>query len=288
MKKMFMFLVLMVVATIGQSVFAQNSINLVERQIKAASADVDRSTKKFELEKSRKIAELTREVKHKTAVGLRANTSKGRESAANTLKKLNAQIDSVSKLPTNAEVQTKTKLLANLQQQQKALSEAQLAIQSKPTLIKDSTPGSVKESKKTVVDPYDRSIPTRLTKLDRNQRSRSHSTRLDELVIAKVEQNINAILVPAGQTGGYKVVFDNMYTQTVDFKVVSINGIIREPIVLDPGTKQVEYLLPGKYRVEFYVNGHMSGQPRTLTIDGQTCSYKGIDCFGYVYMPKFN
>jgi hypothetical protein len=290
MKKMMLVLVLMVVATVGQ-LLAQDLAS-VNRQIKKTEADVTKAEKKFEVEKSRKIFSLQREIKNQTLISSRADDTKRRDEVNLVIIRLNGQVDSVKGLKKVADPEVKaiSKELYDLQQKQATLLNAAKEQQSKivtaTATAKDSS-RKVPVVVKTPVNPCDRSIPTRLTKLDRNQRNRSHETRLDELVIAQVENNVKATFDPASQQSGYKVVFDNMYTQPVNFIVRASGGIGRVSLVVEPGVIRTKYLLPGNYTVEVYVNGILSGQSRPMKIDGQECDYKGMACFGYVYMPRF-
>lgn len=279
---------LMVVAIVGQ-VLAQDLAS-VERQIKKAKSELAQAEKKFEVEKTRKVFSLQREAKKQTIIGSRANDAKKRDEASILVKQLNYQADSVSKLVVTADSKVKdlTKALYDLQQQKIKLA---LAAQSEPTKLnisaKDSTPIVPAAITKTKADPCDRAIPTRLTKLDRNQRVRGFESRLDELVIAKVENNLNVAVNPSGQNSGYKVIFDNMYVEPVNFIARAVNGIGEFSSMIPPKSMETEYLLPGVYMVEIYINGRMSGQPRKMTIDGQERKYKGMSCFNYAAAPRF-
>ncbi|MFA6514093.1 MAG: hypothetical protein WCT50_02245 [Patescibacteria group bacterium] len=290
MKKMLVVLVLMVVVTVGQS-FAQGLAS-VERQIKKAKSELAQAEKKFEVEKTRKVFSLQREAKQQTLIGSRADDANKRDAAGILVKKLNEQADSVSKLVVTADQKVKdlTKALYEVQQE-----KIQLTAQSKPTKLnisaKDSTatvPTTTPMITKTPkADPMDRSIPTRLSRLNRNQRSRSHSTRLDELVITKVEENLNAAINPSGRQSGYKVIFDNMYVEPVNFIARQVGGIGEFSTMIPPKSMEVNYLLPGVYMIEIYINGRRSGEPRKMTIDGQEKKYQGMSCFNYAVAPRF-
>ena len=223
--------------------------------------------------------------------GLRSNDPAEREAAALTVKSLNSQIDSISKIETSADIQAITKTLYELQQRKIVIFNEELAAKiaksdiNIATTAKDEPAPAVAEEKQD--DPYDRKIPTRLTKLNRNQRSRSHEVRVDELVISQIENNISSQMTPAGQNGGYKVIFDNMYSQPVNFIARSTSSSVKVALVVEPGVMRTKYMLPGKYMVEIYINGRLSGKPMPMTIDGQECDYKGIACFNYAFAPKF-
>jgi hypothetical protein len=293
MKTRFAFVVaLMITVIIGQPVFGQTkALDLISGQIKTATADLKRAEKKFDSEKARKIYELKKESRNQEIKGLRSNNPEVIDAAAISIKTLNTQVDSVSKMESNADVQLAAKRLYELQQEKASVFESELAAakaNAKPATKTATTPDSAEPTPVVAkIDPYDRKIPTRLTKLDRNQRSRSHATRVDEVLISRVENNANMVMTPAGNSGGYKVIFDNMYSSPVNFIARSISSSVKVAVMVDPGVMCTKYMLPGKYMVEIYINGVMSEQPKLMTIDGQECDYKGNLCFNYAFAPKF-
>lgn len=308
-------LAVLVVATMSQ-VFAQTSaqLNLADREVSKAEVAVKKAEKNFSSEKAKQLAELKRDLRRQEIIGERADTKDGIAAAAAKIKSLKAQIDSVSALTADKKMYESQQVLKSAESQRDSLKKAFLAL--KPVDKKNETkkvsaesdPVALNIKKKSAktdnssdeeavakpakepkekTDIYDRRIPTEVNRVDYNQRERSYTLRREDLVLSQIEKNISSAISPGASEGGYKVIFDNMYIEPVNFMLTAANGSARKAVMVDPGVRQTKYLLPGKYLVTFYVDGRPSGQPRNLVIDGQTCDYKGEACFGFVYMPRF-
>jgi hypothetical protein len=317
MKKI-VILMLLVVATISQ-VFGQatrEQISVADREISRASIELKKAERDFDSQKAKKVAELKRNYRKTEIAGNRSENKTEIDAALKATTKIKNQIDSVFKLTANAdmyqkqqalkkwqdkkaellaqftEVKTSKKTLANADTTKSAKSDpVALNIKKKSAKADDpsdeETAAKPAKEPKEKVDIYDRKIPTEVNRIDYKQRERSYDLRRDDLVLTKIEQNINSTISPGGQEGGYKVIFDNQYIEPVDFKVFRLNGEQYTAIMIDPGIRSIKYFLPGKYVVRFYVSGKESGAPRPLTIDGKTYDYKGESCFNFAYMPRF-
>ncbi|QQG52392.1 MAG: hypothetical protein HY931_03650 [Candidatus Falkowbacteria bacterium] len=309
---------LLVVATIGQ-VFGQatrEQIAIADREISKAEVSFKKAEKSFDSQKAKKIAELKRDYRKQEIAGNRSENKTEIDAALKATKKLQSQIDSVNALTANAdmyakkaelkkwqdkkaellaqflEVKDSKKTLANADTTKSAKSDpVALNIKKKSAKADDSsdeeTAAKPAKEPKEKADIYDRKIPTEVNRIDYKQRDRSYDLRRDDLVLTKIEQNINSAISPGGQEGGYKVIFDNMYIEPVDFKVFRSNGEQYTSVMVKPGVKRTKYLLPGVYFVHFYVAGKPSGLPCKLTIDGKTYDYDGESCFNFAYMPRF-
>ncbi|MFA6417382.1 MAG: hypothetical protein WCW61_04295 [Patescibacteria group bacterium] len=309
---------LLVVATIGQ-VFGQatrEQISVADREISKAGIELKKAEKSFESEKAKKLAELKRDYRKTEIAGNRSENKTEIDAALKATKKLQSQIDSISALTANAnmyakqtelkkwqdkktellaqfmEVKASKKTLANADTTKSAKSDpVALNIKKKSAKADDSSDeeAATKPAKepKEKADIYDRKIPTEVNRIDYKQRERSYDLRGSDLLLTKIEQNINSAISPGGQEGGYKVIFDNQYIEPVDFKVFRLNGEQYTSVMINPGVKRIKYFLPGKYVVQFYVAGKPSGAPRPLTIDGKTYDYNGESCFNFAYMPRF-
>jgi hypothetical protein len=299
MKKI-VILILVVVATIGQ-VLAQatrEQIAVADREISRAEVDFKKAERDFKSQKAKQLANLNRSSKKWMNVHERSESKTEISTAKDSIESLQHRIDSVSALTADANMYAKQKSLQKYKDERTKLLAQFLEIKSSEKTVVTNSADTTKLAKaepaakpakatKEKADIYDRKIPTEVNRIDYKQRGRSYDLRRDDLVLTKIEQNINSAISPGGQEGGYKVIFDNQYVEPVNFVLRSINGSARKAIMVSPGIRQTKYLFPGKYVVEFYVNGRLSGAPRPLTIDGQTSDYQGETCFGFVYMPRF-
>src|SRR5680860_74651 len=289
-------LALLVVATIGQG-FSQTmkeKINLTESQIKEISSDLKRSEKNFKSGKAKQLAELKRDYRKWQIAGSRSDDKTEIANALKATTRLQSQIDSINALTSNEEIDAQRDFLKSWQDKKAELIAQFMEVKSsKKTALANSTDitklVALKPAKelKEKADIYDRRIPTEVTNLHYGRRTRSQELQVNDLVLVTVANNMNHAIIPTVSEGGLRVIFDNMYVEPVSFIVRAVNGIARKPIVVDQGKREAHNLLPGKYTVELYINGHISGAPRLLTIDGQTASYKGELCFGFVYAPRF-
>jgi len=149
-----------------------------------------------------------------------------------------------------------------------------------------------KKRQEMMAEFIDQPIPRQMSRLTKNRHRNSNVVRREELVLGKIENNIGststAAIDPARQETGYKVIFDNKNSQSVTFILNPLDGGERLAINLAPRTRVVNYILPGRYLVYFYVNGRKREDlSAPLTIDGTRHQYEGENCFGFVYKARF-
>jgi hypothetical protein len=308
MKKI-VILTLLVAATIGQlfSQVTREQIAVADREISRAEVNFKKAERAFDSQKAKQLAELKRDYRKQEIAGNRSQSKTEIDAALKATTKIKNQIDSVSALTANADMYVKQTELKKWQDKKAELLAQFTEVKASKTATAKSDPVKLDIKKKDKAensadttkvakaakepkpepDIYDRKVPTEVNRVDYKQRERSYDLRRSDLVLTKIEQNINSAISPGGQEGGYKVIFDNMYIEPVDFKVFRISGEQYTSVMIDPGVRRTKYLLPGKYYVQFYVSGKQSGAPRPLTIDGKTYDYKGESCFNFAYMPRF-
>lgn len=142
-------------------------------------------------------------------------------------------------------------------------------------------------------------VPKELAPREFRRRQRADflkiTERKDEIIIKKIEARISSpsssispSIDPSGSpvaNAGYKVIVANDYPLPIMFTFHPLDGRQDESQLVSPSKKEVKYLLPGKYIVSFEGGGN--SLDRLLTIDGTTQVFKGEDCFGFAYMPRF-
>lgn len=142
-------------------------------------------------------------------------------------------------------------------------------------------------------------VPKELTPREFRRRQRADflkiTERKDEIIIKKIEASISSpsspgspSIDPSGSSvanAGYKVIVANDYPLPIKFTFQPLDGRQNESVLVNPSKKEVKYLLPGKYLVSFEGGGNSLN--KTLTVDGTVQVYKGEDCFGFAYMPRF-
>ncbi len=139
-----------------------------------------------------------------------------------------------------------------------------------------------------------RAVPAEISPRELRRRQRSNFLRRDDLVLEKIEANISgtpssASISPSNSSvsnAGYKVILANDYFLPISFIIRPINGGEKKTIVVSAAKKDVIYLIPGRYEVDFFQGTNPHGTD-ILTIDGSVQRYKGEDCFGFAYMPQF-
>ncbi len=136
-------------------------------------------------------------------------------------------------------------------------------------------------------------IPKEMGNVTVHRRLNSNVVRRQEMVIGKIENNLNGTSVSVAPTdtgmitsAGYKVIFHNYYYDNVNFRVEPLNGGDRTSYTLKSGGKEVHYLIPGSYLIHYYSAGTELCSPQIMTIDGQVRSYEGEPCYNFAYMPN--
>ena len=112
-------------------------------------------------------------------------------------------------------------------------------------------------------------IPREMSCITKRRRERSNVIRRQELVLSKIEGNLNSTVNPGVSEGGYKVIFDNKYSLNTTFILLGVDGGQRLAVSLAGKTKERHYILPGRYVVEYYVAGRKMNEVGRLTIDGE-------------------
>jgi hypothetical protein len=270
MKNLF-FLMLMVVAIVGnvdgQSI--QDKIRFIDKAVITASTELKKAKHNLGTEKSKAMKEV-KKLERKN----RKSKTTGSLSVELVIL-IKEKVDSISRITSNKEIAQKTADLNYWKEEKLLLIKSMLGVYTNK-LTADS-----------VIAADVRSLPVEISRYHHSRRLRVNNLRRENLVLNKIEQNISSSISPSGQESGYKIIFDNMYREAVDFMVCSTDGAGRTSVMVDPGTMRTKYMLPGRYVVQFVVNGCSSGKSRVLNIDGQTSDYKGEACFGFVYMPRF-
>ncbi len=136
-----------------------------------------------------------------------------------------------------------------------------------------------------------RALPDELTRKERIIRTRTNVVRRDDLVLRKIENNISssssAMIDPSGSNSGYKIILANDYATPISFVINPVNGGEKKVVLLEARTKMNVYLISGMYLVSFNKGGTQFGESRPLTVNGVVHVYKGEECFGFAYMPRY-
>lgn len=268
MKKFIVFLTFVLVASLGQDVWAQTrqekkQMSHIEREISRLESQLKDLQKDLEKEKASELYELKRELKE---VEQMADPSQ------------NEDFDSV------AEAQARKEEILDEIEDVEAISSS-MAID-----IKREEIGRMEEERQKIIQAWIRpshSIPREMTAVTRNRRQNSNVARREDLVLSKIEENINQAVSPACSEGGYKVIFDNKYNLNTTFILKGLDGGQRLAISMAPKTKERHNILPGKYLVEYYVSGHRMNSLDRLTIDGEIHYYESEPCFGFVAKQRY-
>lgn len=276
MRKFVIFLVMIAGMVVGQQqVFSQatrqeeKQLALLEKEITRLENIINQEEKSFAKNKHEVQFELWKKLR---ALEIQSDPRRAASVAEiewlkSEMERIKLQIDSVESIPSssNSELDYKKKQLVYLQNQRDEMIQNFLS--------------------------PDLAIPREMGPVTKNRRLRSNVVRREELVLAKIENNIGssgAAINPVDSPQGYKVIFDNKYSLSTTFVLVPLNGGERVAISLSPKTRQNVFVLPGKYLVEFIVNGRKWEELTSpLTIDGTSHLYEGELCFGFVYKSKF-
>ncbi len=268
MKKLVIFLVLMTVVVIGQPVFGQTAqekkqMTLVEREISRLESELHsleraegRRTAQNKFNLRIKIRELEPQADPR-----RAKSEEGMLWAKSQINSLQLQIDSIDSLAESFEISYKREDLAAYQDQRQAMLDRWTAPKN--------------------------SIPREMRVVTKNRRLRANTIRREELVLTKIESNLEGsqIIRPLPQGAGYQIILDNKSPHLVTFMLKGISGGESVSFTLGPRTKERHSVLPDVYLVEFYMNGRkiQSAELSKMTIDGQVRYYEGEPVFGYAY-----
>ena len=140
------------------------------------------------------------------------------------------------------------------------------------------------KTKDEIINGYINSsdVPDELTILEKDRRLRANVLKRESMVIEKVKKNLSSLDV----SEGYKVIFDNQYSEAITFSLNPKDGGEKTAVHLRPKEMQRIYLVPGSYMISFLNGGTRIGDPVVMNIDGQKRFYKGEECFAFAYMPS--
>ncbi len=268
MKKLVVFLVLMAVAAIGQSVFGQTAyqkkqFNIVELEIKRIESEILKEEKRLKVESRAEESVLQRKLR---MAELKTDPRRAK---------------------STEEVATAKEEVAKLNQQ---MSDLKKYHNETPELVlkKDELDDLMFKRNEMLANwsSQEETLPQTITRIKKNRYQNSNVVEREELVLNKIKNNLNGAIDPAGSDGGYKVIFDNKYSLPTTFILEGLNGGERLAVSLGAKTKETHYVLPGRYQVKYVVNGRPSTKVDVLTVDGLKHFYETEPCFGFVYKSR--
>lgn len=267
MKNLMIFLAFITVAVISQPVHAQTrhekkQLSLLENEINRVQIEINNLEREFKINQAKERQELKRRL---TLLERQADPR-----FAKSAEELEAAVIEI----------------ALVQEQLKAVESK---ISNMDMELKYIEIGELKEKRTEMIAGWYQSenMPKEMSVVTKNRRQRANVVRREELVLSKIETNLSAVEPSAGEYGGYKVIFDNKYGLNTTFVLRGLNGGERLAVSLGPRTKEIHHVLPGKYIVEYHVNGRRLENTKVLTVDGQRHFYESEPCFGFVYMSRY-
>jgi hypothetical protein len=268
MKKLVLFLTFVVVATTSQMAFSQTrqekrQMRILEKEISKVEKEVLEMERSLEKDKNEYLFTLKKELKEVKQISDPSN-AKDAETVKwgkKRIEEINSEIDSTQSIYSSFSLDLKRQKLGNLQDRREEM-------------IASWTSSGYK-------------IPREMTILTHNRRLRANEVRREELVLSKIENNINQEISPASSEGGYKVIFDNKYSLTTTFILKGVDGGQRMAVALSGKTKERHHVIPGQYFVEYIVGGRKLSTVSKLTVDGEKHWYESEPCFGFVYKSRY-
>lgn len=124
-----------------------------------------------------------------------------------------------------------------------------------------------------------------MTLRTKERRQRANVIRREEMVIQKVEKNLDSVN-PTNSNGGYLVILCNQNYNHASFKISSMDGAEHTSHTLKGKTSLDVYLLPGKYLITSTVGGIKELNPIVIEITGEVKSLFGRECFGYALVSS--
>jgi hypothetical protein len=268
MKNLVVFLIFVVVLATNQVAFGQSAqekkkMNLIEKEISRLEKELFKAEKKFEKEKNLAIFKLKKDLK---VANMQSDPKRAREIgdvawAQAEFEVISSKIDSISLISSNSEIDDIRLDIEYYQTQKEELISAWIS--------------------------QDNTAPRELSIVSKNRRQRANFVRREELVLSKIEGNINQQIDGGVEGGGYKVIFDNKYSLNTTFILRSVDGGERLAVSLAPRTKERHYVIPGRYLVESVVGGRKSLMVHNLTVDGEMHYYETEPCFGFVSKDRY-
>ncbi len=268
MRHLVVILVLMAAAAIGQSVFGQSlhqktQFSIIEREIDRIKSEILKEEKRLKVETRAEELVLQRKLR------------------------IAEQKMDPRRAKSTEEVAAAKEEVAKLNQQMSDLKEYH---NETPELVqkKDELDDLTFKRSEMIANWYsqEETLPQTITRVKKNRYQNSNVVEREELVLNKIKNNLNGAIDPAGSEGGYKVIFDNKYVLPTTFILQGIDGGEKLAVSLGAKTKEIHYVLPGRYYVKYVVNGHSLQKVDPLTIDGSKHFYESEPCFGFVQKGK--
>ncbi|MDD2354196.1 MAG: hypothetical protein PHX76_02325 [Patescibacteria group bacterium] len=251
MKQLIVFLLLVFIAShsMAQSAYEKEKMDLIESEIARLEKKQMKLKKELNREKEDQISKLKRDLKkHEKGTVYTEEASK-----------IQAKIDSITNIESNFQLDV---LGFDLEY--------------------------YKNARRDLIESWTKQdVPRELSYYRKLRRSRANEIRREELVLEKIENNINQRIEGGAVEGGYKVIFDNKYSQNVTFILRALDGSQRFAISLAPRTKERHYILPGSYQVEGIISGRRLRDVSYLNIDGEQHYYETEPCFGFVLKEAY-
>ena len=269
MRNLMIFLALVVIVIIGQPSFAQTKherkqLSWLEKEISRVEVEIKNLEKEFKINQAKKRSELTRrlQIVERQADPSFAKSVQELEAAIIEVPQIKEQINLVDKQMSTLEMELKYIELGELQEKRQEMLAGWIIPSN--------------------------NMPREMNVITKNRRQRANVVRREELVLSKIETNLAVAVEPnSGEYSGYKVIFDNKYGLSTTFILRGLDGGEKLAVSISPRTKEVHHVLPGRYIVEYHVNGRRLEKTKTLTIDGQRHFYESEPCFGFVYMSRY-
>ncbi len=268
MKKLILLLIFLLAASMGHSVFAQTAqekqqMKLIEREVSRLESELKSFQRELDKQKRLEVYKLKRQLREAEKLAdTRRNKDLESVAWANSAKdSLLLEIDSIEAINSNLDIEYKLEEIFNMRQKREEMIE------------------------RWTSPEYN--VPREMSCITKRRRQRSNAIRREELVLSKIEGNLNSAINPAGSEGGYKVIFDNKYSLNTTFILKAVDGGQRLAVSLAGKTKERHYVLPGIYAVEYYVAGRKVNEVDRLSIDGEIHYYETEPCFGFVYKARY-
>lgn len=280
MKKMRVFLALIILGIIASSAFGQKVL-VDQKKVN----DLTRKISECKIRLNRLNSELANLVDYSGEV-----------------KKINREIDSLNKVSPLTGHGQKLKDLA-LAQKTKELKQiykkqSRFSSSSWKQVERDSLAARVKRyenQKNNIFESYitDNSVPKELTPREEDRRERglnirkqdrieTNSAKREDLVFNKLKDN--PVL---GDKYGFKGFVANDYATPVVFKFTPLDGGESKSPLVAAHSLLEEKLIPGIYQVSFFSGGRELGKPIVVSVNSVITTYNGISCHWYVYMPNY-
>lgn len=282
MKKLVVFLVLMVVATIGQQVNGQTSyqkkqLSLLENEINRLEGEIMKDVKESQSENRAATMALERKL-HQAEIKADPRRAKSTESLAIAKKEiasLQAQIDSIASLtPETWETSLKREELAELYEERKEmLASWYNQGTSLPQKMNKRTMRRYKNGYEIKREEFSFSK----TKLLHSQNYESGKESI--YVSAQAEPDL-----PLITDLGNLVLMKNDYVLPVQIMVKPLNGGEVFSTVLDSHSEDYKYFVPGVYDVTFIVGRTFT--TKRMTVDMNERRLMGKVCINYIYQPS--